>query len=70
LRNHADGLAAMDLLIVPTVSFRLLFGFLILKHDRRRIYGTVVRRRLRVMGIRDKPNTFHGEWNYVIHPNR
>jgi transposase InsO family protein len=37
LRNHADGIAAMDLFVVRTVSFRLLFGFLILRHDRRRI---------------------------------
>ena len=27
----------MDLFVVRTVSFRLLFGFLILRHDRRRI---------------------------------
>jgi hypothetical protein len=26
LRNHADGVAAMDLLVVPTISFRLLYG--------------------------------------------
>ena len=25
IRNHADGIAAMDLFVVPTVSFRLLF---------------------------------------------
>ena len=37
LRNHADGIAAMDLFVVPTVSFRLLYGLLILRHDRRRI---------------------------------
>jgi hypothetical protein len=37
LRNHADGIAAMDLFVVRTVSFRLLFGFLILRHDWRRI---------------------------------
>ena len=29
LRNHADGIAAMDLFVVPTVSFRLLYGLLI-----------------------------------------
>ena len=37
LRNHADGIAAMDLFVVPTISFRLLFGLLILRHDRRHI---------------------------------
>jgi hypothetical protein len=33
--NHADGIATMDLFVVLTISFRLLFGFLILRHDRR-----------------------------------
>src|SRR5258708_36843745 len=28
---------AMDLFVVPTISFRLLYGLLILRHDRRRI---------------------------------
>jgi len=37
LRNHADGIVAMDLFVVPTISFRLLYGLLILRHDRRRI---------------------------------
>jgi hypothetical protein len=26
LRNHADGVAAMDMFVVPTISFRLLYG--------------------------------------------
>jgi hypothetical protein len=26
LRNHADGIAAMDLFVVPTISFRLICG--------------------------------------------
>src|SRR5258707_12702152 len=26
LRNHADGIAAMDMFVVPTISFRLLYG--------------------------------------------
>ena len=29
LRNHADGIAAMDMFVVPTISFRLLYGLLI-----------------------------------------
>jgi transposase InsO family protein len=39
LRNHVDGIASMDLLlfVVPTISFRLLFGFLILQHSRREV---------------------------------
>jgi hypothetical protein len=27
--NHAEGIAALDLFVVPTLSFRLLFGLLI-----------------------------------------
>jgi hypothetical protein len=37
LHNHADGVAAMDLFVVPTVSFRVLYGLLIMGHSRRRI---------------------------------
>src|SRR3984893_18737815 len=37
LVNHADGIAAMDLFVVPTISFRRLFGFLILLHARREL---------------------------------
>ena len=93
LRNHAPDIAAMDLFVVPTIGFKLLYGFVIVRLDRRdlvwinvttnptaewvarqiteafpwdgapgymirdrdRIYGAVVTRRLRAMGIRDKP---------------
>jgi hypothetical protein len=37
LRNHADGIASLDLFVVPTISFQLLYGLLILKHGRREI---------------------------------
>jgi hypothetical protein len=37
LRNHADGIAAMDMFVVPTISFRLLYGLLIMGHGRRHI---------------------------------
>jgi len=37
IRNHADGIAAMDLFVVPTISFRLLYGLLIMGHGRRQI---------------------------------
>ena len=37
LHNHADGIASIDLFVVPTISFRLLYGLLILQHDRRQI---------------------------------
>ena len=100
LRNHADGIAAMDLFVVPTISFRLLYGLLILRHDRRRLlwlgatahptaewiarqlteacgwdeapcylirdrdrsYGEVFVRRIRAMGIRDRPTSPRSPW--------
>jgi hypothetical protein len=37
LHSHADGIAAMDLFVVPTISFRLLYGLLIMGHGRRQI---------------------------------
>ena len=37
LRNHVPDIAAMDLFVVPTISFRLLSGLLILQHGRRQI---------------------------------
>jgi transposase InsO family protein len=37
LHNHADGIASMDLFVVPAVSFRLLYGFLNLQHGRREL---------------------------------
>jgi len=100
LRNHADGIASIDLFVVPTISYRLLYGFLILRHGRRdlvwlevtanptaewiarqlteacgwqeaphyivrdrdRAYGGVFIRRLRAMGIRDRPIAPHSPW--------
>src|SRR6187200_1408042 len=100
LRNHAPDIAAMDLFIVPTIGFDLLYAFVIVRLDRRdlvwinvttnptaewvarqlteafpwddapqhlirdrdRIYGTSVTRRLRAMGIRDKPTASASPW--------
>jgi transposase InsO family protein len=100
LRNHAPEIAAMDLFVVPTIGFDLLYGFVIVRLDRRdlvwinvttnptaewvarqiteafpwemaprymirdrdRIYGIVVTRRLRAMGIRDKPIAPASPW--------
>ena len=36
LENHVKQLVATDFLVVPTVTFRLLFVFVVLGHDRRR----------------------------------
>jgi hypothetical protein len=37
LRNHADAIASMDMFVVPTISFRLLYGLVILHHSRREL---------------------------------
>ena len=100
LRNHAPDIAAMDLFVVPTIGFDLLYAFVIVHLDRRdlvwinvttnptaewiagqltevfpwkeaphyiirdrdQIYGTIVTRRLRAMGIRDRPIAPASPW--------
>ena len=37
LRNHRDSLVGMDFFTVPTVTFALLWVFVVLHHERRRI---------------------------------
>src|SRR5277367_3824250 len=37
LRNHAPDIAAMDLFVVPTIGFKLLYGFVIVRIDRREL---------------------------------
>jgi transposase InsO family protein len=100
LRSHAEGIVAMDLFVVPTISFRLLYGLLIMSHDRRQIlwlgvtahptaewianqltqacgweqtrrylirdrdraYGEIFVRRVRSIGIRDRPTSPRSPW--------
>jgi transposase InsO family protein len=100
LRNHAPNIAAMDLFVVPTIGFELLYAFVIVRLDRRnlvwvgvttnptaewivrqlteafpwdeaprylirdrdRAYGAAVVRRVRAMGIRDKPIAPASPW--------
>jgi transposase InsO family protein len=100
LRNHAPDIAAMDLFVAPTISFELLYAFVIVRLDRRdlvwvnvttnptaewiarqlteafpwndapgymirdrdQIYDSIVTRRLRAMGIRDKPTAPTSPW--------
>ena len=45
LRNHREGIAAMDFFTVPTVTFSLLYCFFIIDHDRRRVLHFSVTRR-------------------------
>ena len=42
LRNHAEGIAAIDMFVVASASFRLLYVTVILAHERRRIIHTGV----------------------------
>src|SRR3981081_1234069 len=42
LRNHAAGIASLDLFLVRTISFKLLYGLVILRHARRRLVTIVV----------------------------
>jgi transposase InsO family protein len=42
LRNHAPHIAAVDLFVVPTIGFRLLYGLAILRLDRRHLVWTNV----------------------------
>src|SRR6266850_6686334 len=37
LRNHAPDIAAMDLLVIPTIGFDLLYAFVIVRLDRREL---------------------------------
>ncbi len=37
LTNHADCLSAIDFFTIPTVTFRILYVFIVLSHDRRQI---------------------------------
>jgi transposase InsO family protein len=37
LKNHREAIAAMDFFTVPTLTFRLLYCFFVVAHDRRKI---------------------------------
>ena len=39
LRNHMEGIASIDLFVVPTIAFEQLFAFLVLGHGRRQLCG-------------------------------
>jgi hypothetical protein len=44
LRNHMEGIASIDLIVVPTIAFEQLFAFLVLGHGRRRLLWIAVTR--------------------------
>ena len=100
LRNHAAGIASIDLFVVRSISFKLLYGLVILGHLRRRLvrisvttnptaewiagqvteafpwdeaprhlirdrdgsFGPAYARRVRAMGIRDRPTAPRSPW--------
>jgi transposase InsO family protein len=104
LRNHMPHIAAIDLFVVPTIGFRLLYALVIVRlarrelvwinvtahptadwiaqqiteafpwddapryliRDRDAVYGSAVTRRLRAMGIRDKPISAGSPWQNGI----
>ena len=37
LRNHANEIVAIDFFVVPTVTFNILYGFVVLLHNRRQV---------------------------------
>jgi len=45
LRNHAEAIAAIDLCVVPTLTFECLFAFLVVGHGRRQLQWFAVTRR-------------------------
>ena len=42
LRNRAEGIASVDFFVVPTATCRLLFGLLIIRHERRQLVHVAV----------------------------
>jgi hypothetical protein len=41
-QNHAAGIASIELFVVRTISFKLLYGLVILRHARRRLVSIKV----------------------------
>ena len=54
LRNHAPDIAAMDLFIVPTIGFDLLYAFVIVRLDRRDLVWSTSQQIRRQNGSRVK----------------
>src|SRR5207248_9973888 len=44
LLNHIDGIASIDLFVVPTIAFQQLFACLVLRHERRQLVRFAVTR--------------------------
>jgi transposase InsO family protein len=44
VHNHMEGIAAIDLFVVPTIAFEQLFAFLVLRYERRQLLWFAVTR--------------------------
>ena len=51
LRNHAPDIAAMDLFVIPTIGFDLLYAFVIIRLDRRDLVWINVTTKRRQNGL-------------------
>jgi len=54
LRNHAPDIAAMDLFVVPTIGFYLLYAFVIVRLERRDLSGSTSQHIRRQNGLHVK----------------
>jgi integrase-like protein len=72
LRNHMEGIASIDLFVVPTIAFEQLFAFLVLGHGRRRLLWIAVTRNPTAEWLaRQITEAFPWDWApiYVIRDN-
>ncbi len=53
LENHLTDIVAIDFFVVPTVTFRVLYVFLVMSRDRDKIFGSTFVRRVESMGIEE-----------------
>jgi len=54
LHNHAPDIAAMDLFVVPTIGFNLLYAFVIIRLDRRDLSGSTLQQIRPRSGLRTR----------------
>jgi hypothetical protein len=72
LHNHADGIASIDLFVVPTIAFEQLFAFLVLGHGRRQLLWFAVTRHPTADWLaRQITEAFPWDWapTYIVRDN-
>src|ERR1700722_6075768 len=71
LRNHAPDIAAMDLFVVPTIGFDLLYAFVIMRLDRRDlVWINVTANPTSERGARQITEAFSLGWGSALHDPR